>query len=219
MQFTVGREPQSDIYIDHSTVSKHHATITIYYYDEIEVEDGGSTNGTYINNRKVTKAKLVKGDQIHFGDYIPVMSDFYTMLFDKYKSKKNDFSREFKEILDIFKTYQTKKDKIVNQPKGPIIFRAIMTILIISILGLYPSLIPNDSVRFLMMASIGLLSLIGSLLGPSQAHKSHQLDKLRLEYEDKLICPKCKYKLIQNNLSYYEGRKKCINEKCDAKYG
>lgn len=218
MQFTLGRDKENNIVIDQNSVSKHHASINIEYYDDIEIEDLSSTNGTYINDRKIKKAKLHTGDQLRVGDYNLDMSVFLKNLFDLYKNKKTDFCKEYGEMLEIFKTYQQKKDKIINQPKGPLIIRVALTIFIIGILVLYPEMVPNDNIRFLLMGSIGLISVIMSLFGPSQSAKNQMLDKLRMEYEDRLVCPKCKVKLIQNNYSYYEGRKRCINEKCDASY-
>jgi hypothetical protein len=68
------------------------------------------------------------------------------------------------------------------------------------------------------MASVGIISLFTSIIGPSVAQKNEALDKLRFQYEDRLVCPKCKIRLIQNNYAYYEGRRKCINDKCNAIY-
>ena len=187
LQLTIGRDEQSDILFNDKTISKYHAMLTIYYYDDISIEDTGSKNGTYINDRQIKKGKLHGGDILRLGDYKPEMKVFFQQVFEKYRLKKTDFSREF-------------------------------ALIVISILGFFPGVIPNDNIRFLLMTSVGLVSILGNVIGPSASKKQQQLDKLRLEYEDKLVCPKCKIKLIQNNYSYYEGRKKCINEKCDAIY-
>ena len=50
---------------DH-TVSRHHAKIYLEKYSFI-IEDMGSANGTWVNEHKISKVKLVPGDQITIG--------------------------------------------------------------------------------------------------------------------------------------------------------
>lgn len=218
IRLTIGRDESSDLVFKDDTVSKCHALLTVHYYDDVEIEDAGSKNGTYINDRQIKKGKLHGGDILRLGNYKPEMKVFFQQIFEKYRTQKTDFSREYEEMLLKFREYQKQKDKLVNMPIGPLLFRIGLSVLVIAILGLWPDVIPDNNIRFLIMTSVGLVSIIGSVIGPSQSKKQEKLDKLRLAYEDKLVCPKCKIKLIQNNYSYYEGRKKCINDKCDAIY-
>lgn len=67
----IGREPsQCDIVISDANVSRVHAWITIEK-NEAVVIDRGSTNGTFVNNNKVEKAKLKSGDVIQLGQKCP----------------------------------------------------------------------------------------------------------------------------------------------------
>lgn len=218
MQLSIGRDEQSDIVIQNPTISKLHAILTIRYYDDITLEDIGSKNGTYINERQIKKAKLHGDDILRMGDYKPDMKLFFQQVFDKFRTTKTDFHKEFAEMLASFKEYQVQKDKLINQPKGPVIFRIGITLVVLFILGFYPQLIPNPNLRYLLMASAGMISLVGSVFTQSAAKRNELLDKLKLKYEDKLVCPKCRIKLINNNYTYYAGRKRCINERCDALY-
>ena len=218
LQISIGRDEGADIMISDPTISKLHAVLTIQYYDDITIEDIGSKNGTYINGQKIKKVKLLPNDTLRFGEYQVDMIPFFERIFDLYKKEKIDFSKEFNETLKIFKEYQKQKDSLINQPKGPVYMKVGITVIILAILGFFPDLVPNQNVRFLMMASVGLISVLSSVFGPSVAQKNEALDKLRLQYEDRLVCPKCKTRLIQNNYAYYEGRKKCINDKCNAIY-
>ncbi len=218
LQLSIGRDPQADIVIQDSTVSKFHAVLTIRYYDDMEIEDSGSSNGTFINERRIKKSMLTAEDKLRLGDVKPDMKVFFDQIFEKYKASKNDFSREYLEMLLKFKKYQKQKDALINQPKGPVLMRIAITIVILGILGFFPDIIPNANMRFLLMASVSLISVLSSLVSPSVAKKNEALDKLRLKYEDILVCPKCKIRLINNNYTYYEGRKRCTNDKCDARY-
>ncbi|MBN1384899.1 MAG: FHA domain-containing protein [Elusimicrobia bacterium] len=60
---TVGRKEDNDIVIDNPAVSGHHAKI-YQQGNSYVVEDLGSTNGTFINEKKVLKAALKNSDQI-----------------------------------------------------------------------------------------------------------------------------------------------------------
>lgn len=53
----IGRRPNSDITIDNMAVSGEHANI-FTIGDDSFVQDLGSTNGTYVNNKKITKHHL-----------------------------------------------------------------------------------------------------------------------------------------------------------------
>ncbi|MBL0026882.1 MAG: FHA domain-containing protein [Saprospiraceae bacterium] len=218
LQLSIGRDEQSDIVLKEHTISKHHAVLNIRYYDDITLEDTGSKNGTFINDRRIKKVKLHGDDIISFGDYKPDMKLFFQKIFDKFRTSKTDFHKEYAEMMKSFKDYQEKKDKLINQPKGPVIIRIGITLIVLCILVFYPQLVPNPNLRYLLMASAGMISLVGSVFTQSTAKRNEEMDKLRLKYEDKLVCPKCRIKLINNNYAYYDGRKRCINERCDAVY-
>lgn len=66
---TIGRKPHNDIVIEHRAVSGEHATLTLMFDDAI-VEDLGSTNGTFIDGKKVFREKLLPGGAIHIANYV-----------------------------------------------------------------------------------------------------------------------------------------------------
>ncbi len=65
---TVGRHPDSDIFLDDITVSRHHCRFVVNG-DSLAVEDSGSTNGTYVNGSRVDRAELDAGDEVIVGKY------------------------------------------------------------------------------------------------------------------------------------------------------
>lgn len=67
-RFTLGRMPNSDIYLNHPGVSNVHAVIITMSNDHI-LEDMGSTNGTLINGEKIDKHILQNNDMIELGCY------------------------------------------------------------------------------------------------------------------------------------------------------
>jgi pilus assembly protein CpaF len=69
-QFSVGREEDNDLVLDRVNISKYHLRFR-RSQGRVEVLDLGSTNGTYVNGRKVGDPKSVRrSDRIYVGDYI-----------------------------------------------------------------------------------------------------------------------------------------------------
>lgn len=65
---TLGRRPYNDIVIDNLAVSGEHAVIHMTG-DDVEIEDLGSTNGTYVNAKAVKRQELRNGDTVEVGKY------------------------------------------------------------------------------------------------------------------------------------------------------
>ena len=65
---TVGRHPESDIFLNDVTVSRHHCRFVLSG-DDLRVEDSGSTNGTYINEERVDASALTPGDEVLVGRF------------------------------------------------------------------------------------------------------------------------------------------------------
>jgi hypothetical protein len=65
---TVGRHPDSDIFLDDVTVSRHHCRFSMGP-ESLDVEDAGSTNGTYVNGERVDQSVLVPGDEVLIGRF------------------------------------------------------------------------------------------------------------------------------------------------------
>jgi len=67
-EISIGRNPNCDIHIDNLGVSKQHAKI-IKQDGVYVVEDLNSTNGTFINNKRVARAVINNNDEIHIGKH------------------------------------------------------------------------------------------------------------------------------------------------------
>lgn len=66
---TIGREEGVDIHVDNPSVSRQHAEIRQEGGSWI-VEDLGSSNGTYVNGRKIEGGEVIRsGDEIGFGKF------------------------------------------------------------------------------------------------------------------------------------------------------
>ena len=67
-EITIGRNPNCDIRIDNLGVSKQHARI-IKQDGAYVVEDFNSTNGTYINSKRIARTVIKDNDEIHIGKH------------------------------------------------------------------------------------------------------------------------------------------------------
>ncbi|HZD23854.1 MAG TPA: FHA domain-containing protein [Acidimicrobiia bacterium] len=65
---TVGRHPDSDIFLNDVTVSRHHCRF-VTEGENLTVEDSGSTNGTYVNDERVDSTRLTAGDEVLIGRF------------------------------------------------------------------------------------------------------------------------------------------------------
>jgi hypothetical protein len=65
---TIGRAPQSDVFLDDVTVSREHAVLE-RRDDGIHIVDLSSLNGTYVNRERVDDALLADGDELQVGKY------------------------------------------------------------------------------------------------------------------------------------------------------
>jgi hypothetical protein len=67
-RMTIGRRPDSDVFLDDVTVSRDHALIVRRGNDWF-LDDLGSLNGTYVNRRRIESERLGDGDELQVGKY------------------------------------------------------------------------------------------------------------------------------------------------------
>jgi len=65
---TVGRHPDSDVFLDDITVSRKHA-VFVTEGQVTSVRDAGSLNGTYVNRVRIDEAVLASGDEVQVGKF------------------------------------------------------------------------------------------------------------------------------------------------------
>ena len=77
-EITIGRVKGNDVLLPKGNVSKRHARLILRDGRYI-VTDLKSTNGTYVNHRRITHATLVReGDRIYIGDFVLRIEDSFT---------------------------------------------------------------------------------------------------------------------------------------------
>ena len=65
---TIGRHSDNDIHIDSLSVSSQHARI-VKFHKKYIIEDLDSTNGTFLNKKRISKEKLSDNDVLTIGKH------------------------------------------------------------------------------------------------------------------------------------------------------
>jgi pSer/pThr/pTyr-binding forkhead associated (FHA) protein len=109
---TIGRNVKNDIQIDNLSVSKQHAKI-VKHQGKYLLEDLNSTNGTYLNEKKISKEKLTNNDIITIGKHTLVA------ILEKQKPENSDqemindtmmlTTEKHKQMLEKQKKVKSKK--------------------------------------------------------------------------------------------------------------
>ena len=67
-RMTVGRRPDSDVFLDDVTVSRDHALV-VKRGGDFYLDDLGSLNGTYVNRHRIESHRLEDGDELQVGKF------------------------------------------------------------------------------------------------------------------------------------------------------
>lgn len=63
----IGRSTESDVVLQEASVSRNHARLNYRGKDEWEIEDLGSSNGSFVNGDRIKTVTLQNGDRIQLG--------------------------------------------------------------------------------------------------------------------------------------------------------
>jgi hypothetical protein len=67
-RLSIGRRPDSEVFLDDVTVSRDHALL-IRRAEHWYLDDCGSLNGTYVNRSRIESQRLDEGDEVQIGKY------------------------------------------------------------------------------------------------------------------------------------------------------
>lgn len=67
-RMTIGRRPDSAVFLDDITVSRDHALL-VHRTSDWYIDDCGSLNGTYVNRERIDSRRLSDGDELQVGKY------------------------------------------------------------------------------------------------------------------------------------------------------
>ncbi len=116
---TIGRLPDNDIVIENPAVSGHHACV-FRDGDRFAIEDLGSRNGTFVNERRVTRHTLTHGDVVLVGKHI--------LQFDEHAAAAPEPARQSEATLSPLgdtvyldtDRHRALLDKLGGDPQSPV---------------------------------------------------------------------------------------------------
>ena len=226
--FSVGKKDTNDIVMKQdSSISGHHCDITRIDENTLLVKDK-STYGTFVNGTRIVQKEISPTDTLIFGEY----QFSAKILFDEIKKKtpipppppppvKTDYSEEFRILIPDLEAYWTKKDALSKPDRSKDILKAAISLVILIASFAIPLPQEYTNMRAGLVSASAMIVGILFLLIPNNSNtdKNEAIQRLQAEYEDKLVCPKCKAKLLNYRLAYWKERKKCSNTTtCGAEY-
>lgn len=76
---TIGRHSSNDVVINDAKVSRHHVQIICDDACNFRIVDLGSTNGTYVNNRRISgEINLLRGDVVRIGNTVLSWENYFS---------------------------------------------------------------------------------------------------------------------------------------------
>jgi pilus assembly protein CpaF len=100
-ELSVGRVQGNELMLPKGNVSKRHARL-LYRDGRFIVTDLNSTNGTYVNRRKITQATIVReGDRIYIGDFVLRIEASGEASPDEFKTGPSAVARSSPSLPDV----------------------------------------------------------------------------------------------------------------------
>jgi hypothetical protein len=207
-KLTLGRAVGSDIQITDPSVSSAHAFVSLRTDNELDIEDRSSTNGTYKNGVPVSTCRIGPRDSVAFGRYVMQGVELIDKVRKKTKGETLDYTDEFRQIERLFRQYETEEKRIDGQRVQNRVFVTMATaIIVIPVFFILP-----DNYRVMVSVLFTIGGLLFTQLIPDKSQQKKSL--LKLDYNRKLVCPKCKTALISGTIEYWRRRRSCAS--CNA---
>lgn len=214
MGVIVGRDKgPNKIVLPKSQISSQHALVVLNPDDTIVVEDLESSNGTFINGKRIKRAVLGAEDSLLLAD-VPVG---YKWLKDEIarlgKMQRDDFTKEFAELRVVLQSY---KDEIAAEKKKMGIKNGI-TRLGISLVPVISSFfIADQTVKYIIMCSSAPLFGVLSMFTPQNKKFEKMLEEKRDAFLIRYRCPKCNLTLGEQSWTVLAEQKSC--GRCQANW-
>ena len=200
-------------------VSRHHAVL-LWKDGAMTIEDNESTNGTFVNGKRIAKTKVGENDAVWLGGtsgsdcYQVDMKTVFASCREAEEKVRTDYSKEFEEIKKAYIEYKVEEAKIKNDHN----VKTRLVNFIPMICGGVFALIPLGFMRIIGLGVGVIITLL--LLSKENKHDiNEEITELQIKYQPRYCCPKCcmKYPFTMHwRKLEAEG---CPNPKCNAKFG
>lgn len=204
--------------LEDPAVSFRHACIRELNVQGFVLEDLSSRNGTKVNDRYIKTKLTDETDIVRIGQYSFLGHELLILARKELNKSRIQFFDEFDELLLHFEEYQKSLKKLNESYKQkvalvryglPVVFFALF-IFWGEQLG-----IPQSLRLLVPLLGGGIASLFADKLF-SQDDLRANIQSLREQYTERLMCPKCHLELINKTPGYWVRKRRC--PRCNANW-
>lgn len=210
-------------------VSRRHASL-FWNNGILIIEDNESSNGTFVNGKRIAKSKIKEDDVVWLGSasadeeaYHIDLEKIFNSCRNIEKAQRTDYTEEFTQIKKAYMDYQREvsnlKQKAMTRTQMP----RLLATFIPAVIGLVIVLTSKDITLRIVSMSIGsvLSGLVGMVsMGKSTSANdriSDEITELQIKYQSHYCCPKCGMKYpFTMHWKKLQAEGKCPNPQCNA---
>ena len=207
MEIIVGRRGEQSFPIMDKAVSGKHLKLTTMPDGNVQVEDLGSTNGTFIDGVRIIKKVVSRNTVVQMGSTFtfcindvlpevktsPVPPTPPTPSIPPKPEYDEEILRKFQNLESVWNKYQEEKINLQknNASKG---FLRMLPMFVLGGLGYLISCIPElaDFRTAITLAGLGIGIIIAWISYKSATSLPEQMEKLNQQFQIDYVCPKCK---------------------------
>jgi len=202
MYIIVGRKGNQPFAITDKSVSGKHLKVIPLENGTVQIEDIGSSNGTFVNGQKIirkivsinTIVTLGGSYKLRISDVIPKKSNTNTSNLDATKpTQKEEGTIDISHLEKVWDRYNEKKKTILKDNASKQ-FARMLPMTVIGLVGVLISFIPGlGTIRFVVTSVIVLIAGI-VIFKAKDSQTDLPIKMLELDDNVKIdyICPKCK---------------------------
>ena len=235
IEIKIGREVEGNSILQVPStckmVSRRHASL--FWKDGVmTIEDNESSNGTFVNSKRIAKAKVGENDSVWLGGtggtdcYQVDMKKVYKSCRESENKLRTDYSKEFESVKQAYIDYQRDvaelKKTTTLKTQLPIRIISFIPTLIGAIIALDPK---ADLTKRVTVMSVGaaITGLINILMigknGGNNDNMQERITEVQIKYQKHYCCPKCGMKYpFTTHWKKLEAEGKCPNPRCDAQF-
>lgn len=213
-------------------VSRRHASL-LWNDGAVTLEDNESSNGTFVNGKRIAKTKISETDTVSLGgregepeSYTLDLKKIFDSCHQAEKAQRTDYSREFEDVKQAYVNYQAAvaqlKKGIAVKSQMPLRIISFVPTLIGAVIALLPDADPNARI---VAISVGgaITGLINILMTGRNSNANDQITEeiteLQIQYQPRYSCPKCGTKFpFTTHWKKLQADGKCPNPKCNAQF-
>lgn len=237
-QIKIGREESGANTITVPGICKkagrHHARL-LWKDGVMSIEDNESTNGTFVNGKRIAKTKVMENDTVWLGGvggaecYQVDMKKVFASCREAEGKLRTDYSKEFESIKQAYIEYKREESELKKKATTESQLPRLLASLIPALIGLIvffafmkdPEML---NLRLGIMLSGTVISGVVSVLTLGKTTQTNEkmaeeITELQIKFQPRYSCPKCGMKYpFTTHWKKLQADGKCPNPKCNAEF-